>query len=242
MKLALFGVFLFCFGQFALAQPTPSSNIEPTAMTGETPDEQLFFCTTRIEAISDDGKKSSIGTGFIVSRALSDATRYIFVVTARHVLEGFNKATISFVAAKNGKPDLGKRCEVQMGGVKDFVFFHPDKTIDVAIFLLVPVLQHFEAKGLHTFFRALPETMVPNSESEKELSAIQPVLFMGYPRGLRDEKNLLPVARRGFTATPYIVDFNGLPVFLIDAAVFAGSSGSPVLVFDQGVYSNKKAL
>ena len=237
-KLVLFGLVLLSCSQYSLAQTTPSPTFEHSVMTGETPDEQLFFCTTKIEAVSDDGKKSSVGTGFIISRVVGDTT-YLFVATARHVLEGFDKATISFVPEKDGKPELGKACGINMHGLRDYVVFHPDKTVDVAIFPLLPVLQHFEKKGQRPFFRSLPETIVPNRESEKELSAIQPVLFMGYPLGLRDERNLLPIARRGFTATPYVVDFKGLPVFLIDAAVFPGSSGSPVLVFDQGSYSTK---
>jgi Trypsin-like peptidase domain len=237
-KLVLFGVLWLSFGQYSFAQTTASPTIEPSVMTGETPDEQLFFCTTRIETVSDDGKKRGIGTGFVISRVVGNTT-YLFVATARHVLEGFDKATISFVPEKDGKPELGKRCGGNLHGLRDVVVFHPDKTVDVAIFPLLPVLQHLEKKGERPFFRSLSEEIVPSREREKELSAIQAVLFMGYPQGLRDEKNLLPVARRGFTATPYVVDFNGLPVFLIDAAVFPGSSGSPVVVFDQGSYYSK---
>jgi len=208
-------------------------------MTGNTTDEQLFFCTTRIEAVGDGSSRTSVGTGFIVSRPDGANGQYLFVVTARHVLEGFNKATISFVASKNSKPELGKRCEIKMEGVSHVTFFHPDKSVDVAIFPFVPVLQLLEKGGSRPFFRSIPEMIIPNAETERDLSAIQPVVFMGYPRGLRDEKHLLPVARRGFTATPYVVDFNGLPIFLIDAAVFGGSSGSPVIVLDQGVYPTR---
>jgi len=37
--------------------------------------------------------------------------------------------------------------------------------------------------------------------------------------------------RRGTTATPMVLDFEGRPEFLIDAAVYPGSSGSPVFVY-----------
>ena len=53
-----------------------------------------------------------------------------------------------------------------------------------------------------------------------------------YPIGLWDEKNNLPIVRRGMTATDPVIDYNGRQEFLIDAAVFPGSSGSPVYIAD----------
>ena len=45
--------------------------------------------------------------------------------------------------------------------------------------------------------------------------------------------------RRGTTATPISIDFQGLKQFLIDASVFPGSSGSPVFILNIGMYTNK---
>ena len=41
----------------------------------------------------------------------------------------------------------------------------------------------------------------------------------------------MPILRRGTTATPIALNFEGRPEFLIDAAVYPGSSGSPVFVY-----------
>ncbi len=54
---------------------------------------------------------------------------------------------------------------------------------------------------------------------------------VGYPNGLWDRKNNLPIARRGITASPVAVDWNGRNEFLIDCAVYPGSSGSPIYLF-----------
>jgi len=54
-----------------------------------------------------------------------------------------------------------------------------------------------------------------------------------------DRRNLLPVVRRGITATPISVDFEERPEFLIDASIFPGSSGSPVFLCNIGSYSPK---
>jgi hypothetical protein len=65
--------------------------------------------------------------------------------------------------------------------------------------------------------------------------------MVGYPIGLWDEINNLPIFRRGITATHPSVDFKGKKEFLIDVAAFPGSSGSPVLLLNaSGIYYDKK--
>jgi hypothetical protein len=246
-SIATFCLLLFTFlaTQLSFGQGSPTPQAVPLSadlklpMTGDTPDQQLFFCTTRIEAVTADGKRRSVGTGFIISEKIDEQRQVLFVVTCRHVVDGFDKAALSFVAARDGKPDLGQRCEIVIGDLSKFVFFHADPKVDIALIPFVPVLQHFQKEKKTPFFRSLDRTLMPSPEQTDELSAIQPILFVGYPAGIRDEKNLLPMARRGFTATPYSVDYNGLPLFVIDATVYPGSSGSPVLVFDQGAFPTK---
>jgi hypothetical protein len=81
--------------------------------------------------------------------------------------------------------------------------------------------------------------MIPDQDKLDNLDALESVTFIGYPNGIWDKVNLLPVARRGTTASPLAVDFENTPRFLIDASVFGGSSGSPVFLFNQGIYSEK---
>jgi len=64
--------------------------------------------------------------------------------------------------------------------------------------------------------------------------------MIGYPNGIWDEKNNMPIIRRGITATSPKYDYNNLPIFIIDCACFPGSSGSPVLIFNQGGYVDAK--
>jgi len=65
--------------------------------------------------------------------------------------------------------------------------------------------------------------------------------MVGYPIGLWDENNNLPIFRRGVTATHPSIDFKGKKEFLIDVAAFPGSSGSPILLLNEsGIYHDKK--
>jgi len=48
--------------------------------------------------------------------------------------------------------------------------------------------------------------------------------------------NNIPITRKGITATPLQMDFENTASFLVDAAIYNGSSGSPVFVFNQGSF------
>jgi hypothetical protein len=61
--------------------------------------------------------------------------------------------------------------------------------------------------------------------------------MIGYPNGIWDAVNNMPIIRRGSTATHPNLDYEGRPEFMIDAACFPGSSGSPVFLFNTGGYA-----
>jgi hypothetical protein len=65
--------------------------------------------------------------------------------------------------------------------------------------------------------------------------------MVGYPNGLWDAANNYPLIRRGITASHPGVDFDvdGVPVTVIDMACFPGSSGSPIILHNEG-YRDKK--
>jgi hypothetical protein len=65
---------------------------------------------------------------------------------------------------------------------------------------------------------------------------MEDIIMIGYPNGIWDAKHNLPIIRRGITATHPKLSYNGKPEFLIDAACFPGSSGSPVFLANIGSY------
>ncbi len=54
-------------------------------------------------------------------------------------------------------------------------------------------------------------------------------LVVGYPMGLYDTMHNLPIIRSGTLATQFGAKFEGDPVFLVDANLHHGTSGSPVI-------------
>jgi hypothetical protein len=68
---------------------------------------------------------------------------------------------------------------------------------------------------------------------------MEDITMIGYPNGIWDSVNNLPVIRRGTTATPPYVDWNGKSEFLTDIASFPGSSGSPVFLCNIGSFTDR---
>ena len=68
---------------------------------------------------------------------------------------------------------------------------------------------------------------------------MEEITMVGYPNGIWDQVNNMPIFRRGITATHPNLDWNGKSEFLIDAACFPGSSGSPVFLYNQIGYATK---
>lgn len=229
---AIFGLILAVCCILTIVSGTEASSAQQLQI-----DRQLFFTTVRIEAFINSGVLGgggSTGTGFIVSEVYADNKNRTFLVTCAHVIHGMSGLKIVFVArSKDGGPDYAKFIELKIDDLPTAAFLHPDPAVDIAVIPITMPLQQLEKAGTSPFYRSL-NYQNSQSASDAVLSALQNVIFIGYPRGIIDAKNLSPLARRGSTATPIDLDFNGQPFFMIDAAVFNGSSGSPVFAYDDG--------
>lgn len=66
--------------------------------------------------------------------------------------------------------------------------------------------------------------------------------MIGYPIGLHDEVNNLPIFRKGYTASHPALSFNEEGIGLVDMACFPGSSGSPIFILNEGSYRNSSGV
>ena len=200
----------------------------------------LQYTTVPITAYDKDGSSYSIATGTLFSLPVSEKTGYPFLVTNRHVLQDAGKIRLTFTEGKDGDPIIGSRIDIVISDIQDWVTYHPNNLIDVAALPISNAMERVRKDGKDLCTRSISTNMIPGEEMLKEFNAIEDIIFIGYPVGIWDKKNLLPVFRRGITATSLFVDFDGNPIFLIDASVFPGSSGSPVFFYQHGFHVDRE--
>lgn len=203
--------------------------------------EQLAYSTIRIECEYNDGN-SGTGTGFFFD-LLEDKEKkrcVPVIITNKHVINGANKGRLIFTKANNdNEPNDREHYIAYFNNFEAFWTKHPDLEVDLCAMPIAQVLNEVNIKGEKLFYIPLDMSLLPTEEQLKEISTLEEILMIGYPNGIWDSINNKPIFRKGVTATSPILDYNGKKEFLIDAACFPGSSGSPVFIFNEGGYRDK---
>ncbi len=206
-------------------------------MDVKTISEQLFFTTIKIECSST--QYSSTGTGFFVIYEKEDK-QYIFIVTNKHVVEDSTIGKFTFTKSNNeGYVILGDIHTVTINDFNKVWTYSDDNKIDIAICPVGQIFNLLKEQNIKIFFRGITNNLFLTKDHLKEIDAFEDIIFIGYPNGLWDSKNYLPIMRKGITATPIAVDFELEKKFLIDASVFPGSSGSPIFIINKGSFPKK---
>lgn len=203
--------------------------------------EELLFSTVMIKTNTPDGKKS--GTGFFFNYQFKENRAMPFIVTNRHVVKDATSGDFIF-HVKNPDDDftiLESPLNYHIDNFGKRWTFHDNPHIDIALMPFLPLMNDvFTQTKKQIFYKTIPSNFIPTEDDIKDkIDAIEEIIFLGYPKGILDEKHFLPIVRRGITATAINFDFNGKPKFLIDSAVFPGSSGSPVFICNMGSYSTR---
>jgi SEC-C motif/Trypsin-like peptidase domain len=200
--------------------------------------DQLVHCTVRLLAESDSGSVSC-GTGYFTEFCENAGNAIPCVVTNKHVVLGSSKVSFFITLAQGDAPDLGKYEEITVSARDNNWVAHPNPDVDLVALPVGHILNAAAAKGKPFYFRTISPKWIATPELLAELTTMEPVVMVGYPTGLWDKTHNLPIVRRGVTATHPRLRLNGKPEFLIDAACFRGSSGSPVFLAHIGSYSQR---
>lgn len=202
--------------------------------------EQLTFITGRIEC-EIGPKKTSVGTGFFFDFGFDGDKIIPVIVTNRHVIKGAKQGVFQLTRANDeGDPIISNFEHIRIGNFEPLWIPHPDANVDLCIMPLGPLLHSAQEKSLRFFYRSFNESLIPSEQALAELTALEEILMIGYPVGIWDSANNMPVFRKGITATHPNLNYEGRQEFLIDAACFPGSSGSPVLLYNLGTYTNRQ--
>ena len=188
--------------------------------------------TVRIAVCRKDGSWS-VGTGFMHKFCETAGEAIQCVITNRHVIAESVSCELVFRSRKIDADDSEiVPSTIQFAeAFEERWYVHPDPRADLAVLPVSNEFRQMLENGFTPIFKATQTSHLVTGEAAGNLNAVEEVLMVGYPNGLWDRKNNLPIARRGVTASPVSVDWNGRNEFLIDCAVYPGSSGSPIYLF-----------
>jgi hypothetical protein len=207
--------------------------ITPVSMT-----EQLLFMTVRIETKAASGELG-VGTGFFFNFRVDERSHVPVIVTNKHVVRGAIEGTFQIHQARGNAPSV-TTTTFQFQNFEQEWHPHPDPDVDLCALPIGPIISTASKDGCPLFYRCMDESFILSQHELEELTAMQSVAMVGYPKGLSDTVNNLPLLRRGVTATHPAIDFCGKPLTAIDMACFPGSSGSPVLLLDEGMIIDRR--
>jgi len=205
-----------------------------------SPAEQLAHSTVRIEC-ELAGEGLSTGTGFFYSLNRREDQHVPVIITNQHVIEGSSKGRfILTLQDSTGGPNVGANHGFELDNFQSLWKPHPDPSVDLCAMPIAPLIRLADGQGEKFFFVPFDKTLIPTTSEIDEMMGMEKITMVGYPNGIWDRVNNLPIFRQGVLASDFKTDWNGKKEFLIDAACFPGSSGSPVMLFDVGSYQTKK--
>lgn len=196
---------------------------------------QLVYSTARI--ICSNEKWNAYGSGFFMLYEDTDEQKqYLAFVTNKHVVNGYSSARIEMVGADaNGNPVDTQHITIQLSDLQKNCIYHPEDDIDICFVFVNSEIEELCEHGEIPYYRCIGNELILRNEDFALLTSVEDVIMIGYPNGIMDNFNCKPVVRKGITATNLKLDYDGKPVFMIDAACFPGSSGSPVFLRKTGL-------
>ena len=190
--------------------------------------------TVAIESARADGEAiryRTIGTGFFIGldygdRSSSSAENYrLFLVTNRHVLADRGDLLIRV----NTREGAARRVRLPLtGGESRGWAVHPDERVDVAV-VLINARVLLEAGIELGYFRPTDMAFV-STMKELDIGPGEELFVLGFPMGMSGVERNYVIARSGMIARLDDEMLTASRTFLIDAAVFPGNSGGPVIV------------
>ena len=201
--------------------------------------DQIAQCTIRIKSDLKDGRNST-GTGFFFNLP-TQLGNVPTIITNKHVVTDSIRGHLRFnLADPNWEKKPGETRDIIVEDFEKLWIMHPN--VDLALLPVQQLHAQYDSPERILYRRSFSTAHIPTNVEKEQLLAIEDVIMAGYPLGIWDETNNLPIIRKGITATAPYRDYNGKGEFVIDMAIFPGSSGSPVCLYNAGSYETKDGL
>jgi len=216
-----------------------------TAQSKDNQLDQLSFCTTPIYLLKGDTVVSQ-GSGFIYGNILDQdngfCTADIFLITNYHVLTGYppedsgkflgDNVTFFIHENQNNPKCVRKINRPLFTKAKIPAWITSDKYpyADVAAIWLSPKIFHDISSPSIISSNYLDKNMQKQPTSK--------ISIVGYPYNFFDSVNYLPIYKTGSIASDPAINFQDNPLFIVDASIYPGMSGSPVFLIGDGSWQD----
>jgi hypothetical protein len=211
-------------------------------MSNVVHDTELLTQTVRIEGTFASGKVS-VGTGFpytFLYKRIDDktATGFRTIVTNKHVIESKGERVKSGFFHLNKKDEFnkctyGNTVKIEFKG-KEWIN-HPSEDVDLSVLPIDEYVSIIRQEGTIINYVSNLCEFVPSNEQEwSRIGPLEDIISVGYPNGLWDEDNNIPISRKGLTATYPKLNYLNKEQFLVDIPIFPGISGSPIFAYSYG--------
>jgi S1-C subfamily serine protease len=189
-----------------------------------------------IGAADDADNQHWIGSGFLYGRRAEtdESLTFVYLITNRHVLTavGSDKFVHPIVRANpKDKLDASKVFALPLkSGNRDLWIAHPDPDVDLAA-TLVNVGSLVQEHGIDLgWFDGPNDALNQTQMADAGLSEGDGVFVLGFPLGLVGSHRDVPLVRNGCISRVRDALAGATTVFLIDASVYPGNSGGPVVL------------
>ncbi|MHB1107981.1 MAG: S1 family peptidase, partial [Lutibacter sp.] len=173
--------------------------------------EQLTYSTVRIECELKTGGVST-GTGFFFN-FLEDKEKNIHVpvvITNKHVIKNASQGKLIITKSnEKGEPIDIEHFTISFDNFESFWKLHPETDVDLCAMPIAPFINEANKNGDKLFYIPLTKDLLITEKHNEELTALEEVLMIGYPNGIWDSVNNMPIFRKGWTATNPLLDYNG---------------------------------
>lgn len=191
-----------------------------------------FFldCVVSIGILDQQNNPRWIGTGFLVGRPITNdqgvKVYHTFLVTNKHVLANKKNILVRFNTTQ-GTNIIDYPIDLEPNNSPVWIG-HPSQEIDVAVFNVNPdVLKNDEVK--FSFFNLDTHVLDVATMKQDGVSEGDSIFILGFPMGIVSTQINHVVSRSGSIARIRDVLNNQQSSFLIDANIFPGNSGGPVI-------------
>ena len=207
--------------------------------------------------ISDESGKIS-GTGFLVN---NDIKTRVYLVTNKHVVSHINtcykyreKIFLGFKTHQREWLNIPVKICDSSGTVLSGVYPHPNNMVDIIVLNISDILNAYFNKNIKMIWLDYSLLATTNVIKNESINIGDDIFIIGYPKGYRNIYSQTPFVRDGTIATnteellsleikdEFNREMKNINAFIIDANIFPGMSGSPVILKPRFIIEKNKFI